>query len=228
MALKPEPSTEIALNVTRTHMTVLVFNMTVTTFMISMMKGKMGTNVSASAPHPASAAALYVGFCLTVLGIFWLLNSQKLDPQGLSRPWPFTLGTMTMYLALSQTITAFIYEFLLELETVTEASRAGVAESSQNLISLHVLADNGLWILVAMGGAIWVLTTYAAPFFASLRSPVSPGQRWVLLGYYVVLQAPIYWVYANAWQLQHVPTEQPSNVLVLFALQFAQPILWFR
>jgi len=79
-----------------------------------------------------------------------------------------------------------------------------------------------------MGSAVWVLTTYLAPLGAGLRSPVRSERKWILAGYYVALQVPIYWVSAKAWQLQYVPADQPSNILVLFALQCVQPVLWFR
>jgi hypothetical protein len=79
-----------------------------------------------------------------------------------------------------------------------------------------------------MGGGVWALTTYAAPLIAVLKSPVGGDRRWVFAGYYFALQVPIYWIYARAWQLQYVPADQPTDMLSLFALQFLQPLLWFR
>jgi hypothetical protein len=169
-----------------------------------------------------------VGFCLTLLGLLWLLASQNLDAEGLSRPWPFTLGAITTYLALSQTITAFMHEYLLGVESAVEAARPGVAESAQSLIRLDALGDTALLILLVMGGGIWILITYVGPLLAGLRSPVGGNRRWVFAGYYFVLQVPIYWVYARAWHLHYIPADQPTSMLGVFLLQFIQPLLWFR
>ena len=228
MAVEQDKTNQIALNVTRTRVTVLVFNLTIIAFMFSILKASGASGDHVTAAHLTSSAALFMGFCLTLLGLLWLLSSQNLDAEGLSRPWPFTLGAITTYLALSQTITAFMHEYLLGVESAVEAARPGVAESAQSLIRLDALGDTALLILLVMGGGIWILITYVGPLLAGLRSPVGGNRRWVFAGYYFVLQVPIYWVYARAWHLLYVPADQPTDMLSLFALQFLQPFLWFR
>ena len=140
---------------------------------------------------------------------------------------PFTLGAITMYLALSQTVTAFMHEYLVSIKLAVEAVRPGVAETIR-LAPLDALGDSGLTLLLLMGSAIWVLTTYGAPLMAGIKGSVHGGRGWVFAAYYFALQVPIYWVYAEAWHLQYAPADQPMNMLSLFALQFAQPLLWFR
>ncbi len=226
--MESNTGTGIALNVTRTRVTVLVFNLTIISLLLSMIVGLGGAAEQRIMLHLTSYAALFVGFCLTLLGIFWLLFSQNLDAQGLSRPWPFTFGAMTTYLALSQTVTAFMHEYLLGLKSDVGASLPGALETSQSLVPFATLSHTPLLFLLVMGGAIWVLMTYAAPLSIVLRAPVRDGRRWVFAAYYFALQVPIYWVYAAAWHLQYVPANQPSNMLSLFGLQFVQPLLWFR
>jgi hypothetical protein len=228
MAVEQDKTNLIALNVTRTRVTVLVFNLTIIAFMFSMLKASGASADHVAAAHMTSSAALFVGFCLTLLGLLWLLASQNLDAEGLSRPWPFTLGAITTYLALSQTITAFMHEYLLGVESAVAVSRPGVAESVQSLVRVDALGDAALLILFVMAGGIWILITYVGPLLAGLRSPVGGNRRWVLAGYYFALQVPIYWVYARAWHLQYAQADQPMNLLSLFVLQFLQPLLWFR
>ena len=228
MAGEQDKKNLIALNVTRTRVTVLVFNLTIIAFMFSMLKASGASADHVAAAHLTSSLALFTGFCLTLLGLLWLLTSQNLDAEGLSRPWPFTLGAITTYLALSQTITAFMHEYLLGVESAVEAARPGVAESAQSLIRLDALGDTALLILLVMGGGIWILITYVGPLLAGLRSPVGGNRRWVFAGYYFVLQVPIYWVYARAWHLQYIPADQSTSMLGVFLLQFIQPLLWFR
>jgi hypothetical protein len=228
MALEQDTSTQIALNVARTRVTVLVFNLTVISVMLSILAARGTAGDHAVTAHLTSFVALFVGFCLTILGIFWLLSSQDWDAQGLSRPRPFTLGAITTYLALSQTVTAFMHEYLLGFESAVEASRPGVAASVRSAVPPDALDDAALLLLFVMGGATWVLTTYVAPLMAGIKGSLHGGRRWVFVGYYFALQVPIYWVYARAWHLQYVPADQPANMLSLFALQFVQPLLWFR
>ncbi len=226
--------TGIALNVTRTRVTVLVFNLTIISLMLSMIVGRGGATTEQHViAHLTSFAALFIGFCLTLLGLFWLLYSQDLDAQGLSRPWPFTLGSITTYLALSQTVTAFMHEYLVEFESVVEVVRPVVEDHTRSLVRLDILKLDALGhtplvILLVLGGAIWVLITYLAPLDTGFRGPIRGGRRWVFAVYYLAIQVPVCWVYANAWQLQYVPPDQPTDMLSLFGLQFAQPLLWFR
>jgi hypothetical protein len=228
MAVEQDRRIEIALNVTRSRVTVLVFNLTIIAFMFSILKAGSTSADSVTTVHLTSSVALFTGFCLTLLGLFLLLLSQNLDTEGLSRPFPFTLGSLTTYLALSQTVTAFMHEYLLAAESKVTASRPDVAESAQSLVRADALGDAALLILFVMAASIWILITYVGPLTAILRNPDRGNRRWIFAGYYFALQVPIYWVYARAWHLQHVQADQPTNMLSLFALQFVQPLLWFR
>ncbi len=221
-------TTYIALNITRTRITVLAFNLAIIAFVLSMIDNRVTATEDTVMAHLTSSVALFVGFCLTLLGLWWLLFSQNIDTEGLSRPWPFTLGSMTTYLALSQTITAFMHEYLVGIKLAVATSRSGVEEFDTSLVRLDALGETRLSLLLVMGAIIWVVITYIAPLIAGLKAPVRDGPRWILAAYYFALQGPIYWVYARAFNLAYVPAEQPMNMLGLFMLQFIQPVLWFR
>ncbi len=227
MALERDKCTEIALNVTRTRVTVLVFNLTIIVFVFSLLVTQDTTADQHAMTHLTSSVALFTGFCLTLLGLFWLLYSQNFNSEGLSHPLPFTLGAITTHLALSQTVTAFMHEYLLGIDSAVDASRL-VAESAQSLVRLDAPGGAALLVLFVMGGVVWVLTTYAGPLTVGFKSPVRSGWRWFFAAYYFALQIPIYWVYARAFQLQYLPADQPTNMLSIFALQFFQPALWAR
>ena len=220
--------TLVALNVTRTRVTVLTFNLTIIALMVTMLSRNKPLSPGFVQAHLTISVALFIGFCLTLFGLWWLLMSQNLDSEGLSRPWPFTLGALTTYLALSQTVTAFMHLYLVEIRSTVEVAPTGADASYLSLVPIAVIGNVGLAILYLFGGAIWVLMTYIAPFFTGLRAPITNGRKWVLAGYYFALQAPIYWLYAKAWHLQHAAVQEPMNMLHLFALQFIQPLFWFR
>ena len=139
-------SAEIALNITRTRVTVAVFNLTIISLMLSIIKSRGATADHNAIEHLTSSTALFIGFCLTLLGIWWLLGSQNYDANGLSRPMPFALGTITTWLAISQTVTAFMHEYLVGIKSVVEASRPGVTEETQSLVQIHALGGAGLLI----------------------------------------------------------------------------------
>jgi len=200
-------------DITRTRVTVLIFNLTIISLMLSLLGARHN-----HAAHLPSTAALFAGFCLTLLGIFWLLRSQNFDAEGLSRREPFTLGAMTVYLAFSQTVTAVMHEVLVRSKTSISDSQVG----------LDAIDDSALLVLFAMGAGIWILTTYIAPVMAGLRGIRPGGRRWLIPVYYFAVQVPIYWVYANAYALQHTSPDEPTNVLSLFALQFVQPLIWLH
>ncbi len=218
----------VALNVTRTRVTVLAFNLTIISVMlsISVASGALGHHDFLA--HLSTTAALFVGFCLTLLGLWWLLVSQNLDEVGLSQPWTFTLGAITTYLALSQTVTAFMHDYLVAIKTGIETGLPGAAKGLRSLAGYEDLGDSALLILLGIGAATWVLMTYVAPLVTVLRGPVPGKWRWLFAGYYVALQIPIHWVYANAWYLETAPSGHSEGMATLFALQFMQPLLWFR
>ena len=69
------------------------------------------------------------------------------------------------YLALSQTVTAFMHEYLVGFESVVESVWPGVAQRAQGVVQLSALEFDALGyapllVLFIMGSAIWVLTTY--------------------------------------------------------------------
>ncbi len=209
----------VALNVTRTRITVLVFNLSIISFMLSMLKSSSGVN------HLSTSVALFLGFCLTLLGLWLLLYSQTWDKLGLSRPMPFILGSMTTYLALSQTVTAFMHEYLLGLKTVFKA----VPPEHVDYNTFVMLNETVIFILFTLGGLIWVLINYVAPLmvFARRKNPITIGRKWLLAGYYFAIQVPIHWIYAITWNIQYATKDQPINILQIYLLQFMQPILWW-
>ena len=135
---------------------------------------------------------------------------------------------MTVYLALSQTITAFMHGYMLGVITVVKTSRLASLDSSGAFVGFDALGSTPLLLLAGMGAAVWGLITYVGPLIVLLKSPLRGGWRWMLGGYYLALQIPIYWVYSRAWHLEYVPADQTVGLLNLFALQFVQPVLWFR
>ena len=228
MALSESKATEIALNVTRTRVTVLAFNLTIISVMLSIKVERGEITRQDILPHLSSTVALFAGFCVTLLGLWWLLVSQNQDTQGLSKPWPFTFGSITTYLALSQTTSAFMHEYLLGLRTGVQGAEQAVSAPLAGLVGYDSLGYTAWLVLVVMGAAIWFLITYVAPLMTVLKGPLAGRRVWVFAVYYLAIQVPIFWVYAEAWRLASLAEPAETSVLTVFALQFFQPLLWFR
>ena len=79
----------IALNITRTRVTVLVFNLTIILLVCPLLAIKHSPYNGLS--QLSTSVALFMGFCLTLLGLWLLLFSQNWGEVGLSRPVPFKL-----------------------------------------------------------------------------------------------------------------------------------------
>jgi hypothetical protein len=226
--MQSSSSTGIHVNVTRTRVTLLVFNLTIISLMLTLLQAPGSGTDHVVRAHLTSYVALFTGFCLTLLGLWWLLSSQDFDAEGLSRPGPFTLGAITTHLALSHTVTAFMHTYLVGIKSAVEVSQPLQAQDTHAFVQLGALGDTAVLFMFGMGSAIWILLTYIAPLLSGLKSPSRGRWRWGFAAYYLALQTPVYWVYARAFYVQYVPAEQPASMLSLFALQFAQPLLWLR
>ncbi len=219
---------EIALNVTRTRVTVLAFNLTIVSFMLSIKITRGEFSDADILSHLPSTVALFAGFCVTILGLWWLLVSQHQDAEGLSRPWSFTLGALTTDLSLSQTTHAFLHEYLVGLTTGVMGAEKTVTGGIQSLLGNESLGHTASLVLLSMGAAIWCLVTYIAPLLTVLKGPLAGRRAWVFAVYYLSIQLPIFWVYAVAWQLVATAAHTETSMLTLFAFQFFPPLLWSR
>ncbi len=229
MAVTQSKTTGIALNVTRTRVTVLAFNLTIISVMLSLKIGSGEfSHQDALLQHLPSTVALFVGFCITILGLWWLLVSQNQDEQGLSRPWPFTFGAVTTYLALSQTTSAFMHEYLAGVKTGIYAAEMSISGNVPGPLGHESLGHTAALTLLTMGAVTWLLVTYVAPLVTVVRGPLAGRRAWVFSVYYLAIQVPVFWVYAWTWHIASLAKGAETNVMTAFALQFVQPLLWFR
>ena len=68
----------------------------------------------------------------------------------------------------------------------------------------------------------------AAPLVAVVRGPLAGRRAWVFLVYYLAIQVPVFSVYAWTWHIASLAKGSETNLVNAFALQFVQPVLWFR
>ena len=228
MQLDADPRSRIALNVTRTRITVLAFNLTIITLMLSGRFGDLAATPQGAIEHFPTSIALFIGFCMTFVGLIWFLLSQELDVDGLSKPMPFVLGSISAYLALSQTVTAFMHEYILRIITTMAAVYVEMATSDAFATPAEMPGTRGLIVLSIFGGTIWAWMMYVGPLLVSLRVSRDHVSLRLLLGYYVFMQLLIAWIHARAWQVSAIGDGEQPGLFGLYLLQFIQPVLWFR
>jgi hypothetical protein len=119
-------------------------------------------------------------------------------------------------------------EYPVALKTGVHDGEKAISLSHQGLLGHESPGDTALLILLVMGAAIWFLVTCVAPLIVVLKAPFAGRRAWVFLVYYLVIQVPIFWVNARAWQLASVAGHAETSVLALFAYQFFQPLLWLH
>jgi hypothetical protein len=206
----------ISLNVARTRVSLLGFNLSVIAFLIGLLltafEGQAFTH------HLPAMSSLFVGFCLSIIAAAFLLASQELDLEGLSRPWLFSIGDVCMYLALSQSIAGLTRKYL-----------GGIQKGIEAIHATHPGATLGDFLGVALmllSLLAWALTMYVGPCISISRSPLRKRERGVLWGIYASLVLMIFLIATQAHQLQDVVLDEPESVLSIFAWQFLQPLTW--
>ena len=92
----------ISLNVTRTRMSLLGFNLSVIAFLIGLFLTVY--EQQAFTHYLPAMSSLFLSLALSFLSAGFLLASQELDEEGRSRPWFFSIGDILMYLQIMESL----------------------------------------------------------------------------------------------------------------------------
>jgi hypothetical protein len=174
-----EPS-RVAINAIRARLTVLGFNLAITTFQISNTRGLGGGSHFEgfeTTVHLSVGMILLIGVALSFTSMVAFLTSSALDREGTCDHWTLLAGDLLMYLALAQTIAGFFSPYLRLLDA---ASMPAVAEQE---------AVSAMRIGIAVAGAMaWVLAAYVGPIVSLVRAPHGGATRLLhVVGYCGVL-----------------------------------------
>ncbi len=207
----------ISLNITRTRITLLGFNLSVIAFLISVMLA--AHQDQAFTHHVPAMGSLFVAFVLSIVSATCLLMSQELDEHGASRPWLFSIGDILMYLALSQSVAGLCRKYLGAVAAAVEYTQEGYAAAQGT-------GDVLIFILAGLGLLAWALTFYLGPCLSILKSPLKRQERLLLTGFYFVMVAVIILVAIEGHLLQDAVLDDPEPLWRVVLTQFAQPLTW--
>jgi hypothetical protein len=153
----------VAINAIRARLTVLGFNLAITTFQINNTRGLGGGSYFdgfETTVHLAAGTVLLTGIALSITSMVAFITSSALDREGTCDHWTLLAGDLLMYLALAQTVAGFFGPYLRLLEVASMRT-----EAEQEALS-------AIRIGMAVAGSVpWILAIYVGPIISLVRSP---------------------------------------------------------
>ncbi len=162
MERSTEPS-RVAINAIRARLTILGFNLAITTFQITNTRGLGGGSHFEgfeTTVHLGAGMVLLTGVALSIASMVAFITSSALDREGTCDHWTLLAGDLLMYLALAQTVVGFFGPYLRLLEGVSLRTEAEQEALSAIRIGMAVA-----------GSAPWILAIYVGPIVSLVRSP---------------------------------------------------------
>ena len=157
----------IAINVMRTRLTVVGFNLAIITFQLTEIRRLPGgvqlPNLDASV-HIEYDTVLLMGFGLSILAMICFTASSTVNHEGICTHWSLLAGDLLMYLGLAHSVSGFFSPLVQILAPVT-------LDPPNQMVELETTR---LAILI-MGGCTWFCATYIGPAVSLLRSPFRCG-----------------------------------------------------
>ncbi len=215
---EPRKPAVVAVNVMRTRVTVVGFNIAIITFQLAELHrvttGRIVLPSIGKAIHFDADIALFMALALSVTALVAFVGSSAYDPVGLCTHWSLVAGDLLMYLALAETTAAF-FEPLMRTLAITASD-----------FQPHPAAFAAVYFaLLAAGGTAWFLTSYVGPVIALLRSPFGAARTFVLAVFYITLILALAWVRTNTDTLQS-SRDNDRTAANSFWSELAAPLGW--
>ncbi len=216
MAETREP-VRIPLNVMRTRLTILGFNLAVITFQIRELPA-LGGGVKLPGMeqqlYVSAAAALFLGMALSVMALVSLVGSCAIDRDGVCSHWSLLAGDLLMYLAVAQTVAGIFGAFSAEFDQV--------ALSDPERAQMFAFTKGALDVF---GGIAWALTIYLGPLVSLLRSPFERRINIAIGLAYLGLLLLVARIWTMALQLD-AQSAYPGGPLVSWLGGLVAPLVW--
>jgi hypothetical protein len=217
----------IALNIGRSRSSILSITLALYLFSI-------GVYISLAQDLDAVPAWIFLtsfvpiilGFTLALSSLLLFLLSQRLDAIGSCEIWTFSVAELLMYLALAQTLSGGLSNFVsaigAALSQVPRIFQLDPAVAGE----IRGLATGLYFSLQAACGLIWGLLVYAAPAVFVYRIPLRRDRKWVLITGYAIALLGVFWISAYPYQIKARTAGKSTTLTYYFARQFWQPSLW--
>ena len=217
MLEKSSERSRVAINAIRARLTILGFNLAITTFQINNMRGLGGgTRIDGLelALHLGTGTVLLTGVALSIASMVAFITSSALDREGTCDHWTLLAGDLLMYLALAQTVVGFFGPYMHLLEEMSMRTADG--EEALSVI----------WIGMAVAGsAPWILAIYVGPIVSLVRSPHDRVTKLLHAAGYLGALICISRVWSAAQQIEGGALSRDGLASAWFSA-FVAPLFW--
>jgi hypothetical protein len=211
---------QVAVNVMRTRVTVVGFNIAVITFQFGSLRSVRVGSVELPSLHASvhltADVALFTGLALAMVALVTFVVSSAYDRVGVCDHWSLVARELRLYISLAQTVSAVLGPYA----PVRELMAADFSEQATAAATVR-------WAVVGAGGVAWLLATYLGPIVALVRSPFGRRATATLAIAYVIMVLALAGLGQQASLMQAARAEGAGQAApTTFLEELLQPIRW--
>jgi hypothetical protein len=207
----------VNINAVRARLTILGFNLAITTFQISNMRVLTGgRHIDGFLPniHLSAGAVLLTSIALSIASMIAFISSSKLDKDSSCDHRPLLAADLLMYIALSHTVTGFFSPYLYVLGIMPLSTQ--VEQTAMSVIL------NGMTVA---GAAAWILAAYVGPIVAFILAPHGRVTKLLHAVGYIGIMICVSHLWLTAQRLEGLIPAGDGSLSTLFST-FAAPLFW--
>jgi hypothetical protein len=217
----------IALNVTRTRITVLGFALALYLFSIGiLLQLAQSRGVPAAWVFLTSMVPLSVGFSLAAAAMLLLVVSQRLDAVGSCEIWTFSFGELLTYAAMAQTLSGGLQYLFTAITSPALLDSVLQGLDASTIADVRALSGELSGWLIFIVGAIWFTLMYVAPAAFIVRTPLPRKRKWVLGVAYALILTVVSVPAAYAYRIHARVAGDEGSFAGTLVRQLWQPAMW--
>jgi hypothetical protein len=208
----------VAINVMRSRLTVIGFNIAIVSFQIAQLyQGSGGLRVPGldHAVHVGADMELFMSLALSLIALMVFIMSSSFDEVGVVSHWSLMAGDLLMYLALAHTLAGFFGPLATTIKIVAGNLPDKAAE-------IHILKSAA----IGAGGVAWFVAVYVGPLVSLVRSPFHRRSNIALGTAYLVVVLVLCWVSAQTVQVEEAATADGPGLIFSILRELVQPLRW--
>ena len=208
----------VHLNVMRSRLTVIGFNIAIVAFQISQLfKASGGLRVPGldHAVHVGADMELFMSLALSLIALMVFIMSSPFDKGAICTHWLLVAGDLLMYLALAHTLAGFFGPLSESIQIVADKLPDKAAE-------IYILKSAS----IGAGGVAWFVAVYVGPLVSLVRSPFQRRANIALGTAYLVVVLVLCWVSAQTVQVEAAATADRPGLIFSILRELVQPLRW--
>ncbi len=208
----------VHLNVMRSRLTVIGFNIAIVSFQIAQLyQGSGGLRVPGldHAVHVGADMELFMALALSLIALMVFIMSSSFDEVGVVSHWSLMAGDLLMYLALAHTLAGFFGPLATTIKIVAGNLPDKASE-------IHMLKSAA----IGTGGVAWFVAVYVGPLVSLVRSPFQRRANIALGTAYLVVLLVLCWVSAQTVQVEAAANADGPGLIFSILRELVQPLRW--